>query len=89
MMHSPLPEADRTAPVDAKRDVRLMIHRIPSSELVGASLRVVYSVVFNRSPDLNWLNAAFDFPCIGEIASHDRKYSSPFKGRTQWCLAGV
>jgi hypothetical protein len=90
-IHNGLPIEPLSYMDEAKRwlDARMMILGIPSTELVGASLRVVYSVILSRRPGLNWLSGDFDFSCIGEIASPDRKYSSPCKGRNQWSLAGL
>ncbi len=67
---------------------RLAELQIPSRELVGAILTVDYTVNLHRQPPLQWLNAGFDFSCIGVIRAPDREYVSSMKAKKEWGLSG-
>jgi hypothetical protein len=63
--------------------------KIPTDELIGASLIVEYAVDLSRKQNDPIPVAKFDFACTASITSHDRQYTSILKAEKTWGLSTI
>jgi hypothetical protein len=68
---------------------QMKTRKIPTDELIGASLIVEYVVDLSRWQSDPIPVAKFDFACTGSITSPDRQYTSVLKAEKTWGLGTV